>query len=180
MGINKECLTCGKTKPASEFHKDSSKRDNLRPYCKSCRLHAEAERRNIQHPLYNTWQAMKKRCYYPKHDSYPSYGGRGVVVCDRWKNSFENFLEDVGEKPGPEYTLDRINNEGDYTPENVRWATKKQQARNTRWNKLNEDIAFIIRDTPDISNRLWSKMLGCSISTIKAVRENRTWKNEIS
>ena len=72
---------------------------------------------------------MKDRCYNPNYRSFPHYGGRGIKVCDRWRNSFENFLIDVGERP-PGRTLDRIDNNGDYEPLNVRWATPTEQRLN--------------------------------------------------
>lgn len=81
------------------------------------------------HQLYSTWLGMKSRCYCKSNHKYQRYGGRGIKVCERWLNSFENFLMDVGEKPAGK-TLDRINNDGDYEPTNVRWATYKEQANN--------------------------------------------------
>lgn len=75
---------------------------------------------------------MKMRCYNPENPKYPNYGGRGINVCDRWLNSFENFLEDMGEKPSEEYSIDRINNDGNYEPGNFRWATPVEQANNQR------------------------------------------------
>lgn len=79
---------------------------------------------------YHAWRNMIRRCECACVDRYASYGGRGVTVCARWRNSFETFLEDVGYAPTPEHTLDRIDVNASYEPNNVRWATRKQQARN--------------------------------------------------
>lgn len=84
------------------------------------------------HPdTYNSWTGMKQRCYNPRHRAYPNHGGRGIKVCDRWKNSFDYFLQDMGPKP-PGLTLERINNEEDYKPTNCRWATWSDQNKNKR------------------------------------------------
>jgi len=82
-------------------------------------------------PTYYSWEAMKKRCLYPKHIAYDRYAGRGITICDRWLESFENFLADMGERP-KELTLDRIDNDGNYEPGNCRWATRSQQVLNQR------------------------------------------------
>jgi hypothetical protein len=82
------------------------------------------------------WSAMVMRCHNPKAANYAGYGGRGIVVCDRWRVSFDNFLADVPPHPGKGYSLDRKDVNGNYEPNNVRWATAYEQSMNRRNNKL--------------------------------------------
>ncbi len=91
-----------------------------------------------QTPEYITWSSMIYRCTNTKWHRYDRYGGRGITICQRWLDSFENFLADVGPKPEPHYTLERVDNDGNYEPGNVCWATRKQQARNRRSSRLLE------------------------------------------
>lgn len=86
---------------------------------------------------YNSWIAMRKRCLSPADKAYPHYGGRGIKICDRWIESFENFLADMGESPSPLHSLDRYpDNDGNYESGNVRWATPVQQSNNRRSNRI--------------------------------------------
>ena len=82
-------------------------------------------------PEFRSWWAMRQRCENSNLPRYYDWGGRGITVCDRWQK-FENFFADMGEKPTPRHSIDRINNHGNYEPSNCRWATPKQQQRNSR------------------------------------------------
>jgi len=81
-------------------------------------------------PEYRAWDAMKQRCTNPKAAGYDGYGGAGITVCDRWFYSFENFYADMGDRPTPQHSLDRIDGFRGYSPENCRWATRSEQQKN--------------------------------------------------
>lgn len=108
----KRCISCGC------FRREFTKNINL--------SHGRTRTR-----IYNCWLHMKQRCYNPNEHRFHDWGGRGIRVCDRWLESFENFLADMGECP-PGLTLGRINNDGNYCPENCRWETLSQQNKNRR------------------------------------------------
>ena len=83
-------------------------------------------------PEYNVWGAMRERCNNPNNSRYSSYGGRGITVCEKWNNSFSNFLNDMGRRPSPKHSIDRIDNNLGYTPDNCRWAIPHKQMTNRR------------------------------------------------
>jgi len=83
-------------------------------------------------PEYKAWQSMKNRCYCPNQSAYPNYGGRGISVCDAWRGNFNQFYKDMGLRPSPEHSLDRIKVNENYEPGNCRWATHEEQVMNRR------------------------------------------------
>ena len=86
----------------------------------------------VSRPEYLCWWNMVDRCVNPENQVFEYYGGRGIAVCSRWRYSFYKFFTDMGERPSVKHSIDRINNNGNYEPENCRWATKSQQSSNQR------------------------------------------------
>lgn len=130
-----------------------------------CRLSDMLKERNSthgmsKHPLYGMWQRMWQRCTDEGCGDYKYYGGRGITVCDRWKN-FEDFLLDVGERPH-KYTLDRIDNNGPYSSNNCRWASRKEQTNNR---DITKTLSFN-GETKSLAE--WSEVTGIKYRTIKA------------
>lgn len=123
------------------------------------------------HPLYGTWAQMIQRCTNPNLKAYPSYGGRGITVCDRWRNDFAAFLADMGERPEGT-TLDRIDVDGDYEPGNCRWATATRQARNTRHNR------WIEYGGARMTAADWADVLGLSATTLRSRLDHLGWPVE--
>ena len=147
-----ECLHCGikETRELGAVKKNKGG-------CRTCALKAVKERPSeAKHPLYPTWYGMVARCQNPKAQSYRNYGGRGITVCERW-HKFENFYADMGDRPSNKHSLDRIDNDGPYSPENCRWATWEEQANNRRNN------VWIEFQGERLSAAQWSRRLGVAI-----------------
>lgn len=116
------------------------------------------------------WRSMLARCHNPGNKRFADYGGRGIVVCERWRRDVGAFLADMGERPDG-HSLDRIDNDGPYSPENCRWATRREQQNNSRRNLL------LTYDGVTLSVAAWARRLGVPVSTLY-MRERRGWTPE--
>jgi hypothetical protein len=128
--------------------------------------HGHTARKKMS-PEYYSWSSMWSRCSNPRHAHWHRYGGRGISVCPEWK-SFERFLSDMGSRP-PGQSLDRIDGDGNYEPSNCRWATRKQQANNTRSNR------YVEHDGLRLTLSQWADRTGLSVNTISARIKRFHW-----
>lgn len=122
-------------------------------------------------PEYRIWCGMLGRCHNPRNTAYADYGGRGIVVCDRWRDDFRAFRADVGPRPTPKHTIERVDNDGPYAPENCRWATRFEQQKNRRRARL------ITHNGRTETAHMWSRITGIPSRTITN-RLNAGWPPE--
>ena len=165
----KICKTCNRPfpKPRNVARSTYSKRQYCSRPCINLSKHGEAWKTSE----YGIWQALIQRCTNPNSVNWHKYGARGIQVCDAWRNSYQNFLRDVGRRPTVHHSLDRIDNDKGYYPENCKWVTSKQQARNTRWNrqlKINGKTACVAE---------WAEVSGIKPNTITC-RLRKGWAPE--
>lgn len=113
-------------------------------------------------PEYIVWASMIARCHNPRSSGYPKYGARGIAVCDRWREDFAHFFDDMGAKPGPEYSLERKDNDGPYSPDNCIWASPLVQAYNKR---NTATIKYLGRE---LTLPEWAAETGVPLSRIKS------------
>lgn len=110
---------------------------------------------------YHAWKSMRRRCYDPLSKKYSGYGGRGIEVCESWRTSFTTFLKDMGLRPTKKHSLDRIDNDGPYSPENCRWAIQRTQQNNRRDNRRIEAMGL------NLTMSQWSRHLGVPVKRIQ-------------
>lgn len=153
--------------------------DLLKGHSKSCGcLNRElSSQRRLKHgltgtPEFDTWLRIITRCTNANNPDYPRYGGRGIKICQRWLDSFENFLADMGNRPSGDYSIDRINNNGDYEPSNCRWATRITQCNNRRGSR------FLAYNGEMLTIAQWARKIGIPCRVIVSRLNQYHWSIE--
>jgi hypothetical protein len=188
--LAKRCQCCQEEKSLGEFHRHAGRHDGRDSTCKACNARRGRQwyqqRQRSTNGLYSTWVAMRQRCHYPKHEHFPTYGGRGIHVCPAWRASFEAFRQwasQAGYRPGLQ--LDRIDNDKGYSPANCRFVTPSENARNKRKRErplrtnptLTETQVRQVRAllSSGLSLREIGRRFGVTHGTIWAIKHGRTW-----
>jgi hypothetical protein len=128
--------------------------------------------------VYCTWINMRKRCLDPQNVSYHLYGGRGITVCNRWQGSFSAFWADMGEPPTKRHQIDRIDNDGPYSPANCRWVTPAENVQNRRNVKLSEARVKAVRLlSSELTTREIAALLNIGKTQVQRVIRRKSWEN---
>lgn len=155
-------------------HKTVARANNLQSgHTSSCGCYGAGLRRThgrSDTPEYATWRQMLDRCENPKNKRYKDYGGRGIMVCERWHEP-QNFLDDMGKRPSRKHSLDRVDNDGNYEPANCRWSTAVEQHNNCRSNRV------LVWDGRSMTTAQWAVALGINASILRN-RLYRKWSVE--
>jgi transposase-like protein len=180
----KKCSNCKLEKELDSFHKNKSNKDGHKYECKECcSKENKQQKKNLRirtGGLYTVYVNMKSRCYNNKIRLYPRYGGRGITVCREWRESPKAFFEWAmgnGHKKG--LRLDRIDNDGNYCPENCRFVTQEINVQNSSRAKLNKKSVLEIRKMYREGKIIWdiSKIYNINQSTVSRVVNRQAWKN---
>jgi len=160
-----ECLcACGKTVETSNIML-------ITGHSTSCRC-------LVKTPLHKVWRSMITRCYNTKGKAYKNYGGRGITVCNRWRESFWNFYDDMGDRPSDDHSLERINNSLGYSPDNCRWTTQQEQNQNKRTTRFTaEDIITIRKLYSHMTTIELARKYKVNQSTISRIVNKKRWDN---
>ena len=129
--------------------------------CWECKREAKKTHGLSETPEYKIWGGIIKRCYNPRNRAYRLYGGRGIVVCDRWRHDAAAFVADMGPRPSTRHSVDRIDNDGPYSPENCRWATYLEQGQNTTRSRK------ITHDGETLTAAAWARRLGVTWGAVE-------------
>lgn len=162
---------CGKRKEIFKTNIISGKSKSCGCLQKECVSMANKKRKvhgALNTGAYKSWKAMNQRCCNPNNESYDNYGGRGIRVCERWLNSFENFYADMGDRPKGK-SLDRIDNDRKYCPENCKWSSAKEQSNNRR----NSIVLTLNGESKTMSE--WSRLTGIKYITIWTRIKKYNW-----
>lgn len=128
-----------------------------------------------KHPLYNIWNTIKNRCYNSKYSQFKNYGAKGIKMSDVWRYNFAKFVEDIGQRPSKKHQIDRIDNTGNYTLDNCRWSTSRENCRNKSTNK------HIFYEGEKLLYCQWSEKLGLHRSTVgRRIKNGWTEKDAVT
>ena len=188
----KTCSVCGVEKDRSNFNKHRLRKDGLDSKCRECNRAANQkwylQRQKSSNRLYSTYVGMKGRCHSPSHGNYPHYGGRGITVCQEWRDSFRAFKQWALQNQYRDgLQLDRIDNDQGYSPENCRFVTASENQRNKRLR--DQPLRNYTRVTPEdvrairqlieegVSQREIGHRFGICHATVWAIKTRRTWSD---